>query len=160
MVAPGLDYQLSPANFLLTGRSGDQFRISRESCRVDVMTIRGKGSRPGWATPWFLTGLGANYCCEPEQKCSGRLGNAAEYGWIWDETLRRSISLASDVRGIGLRVELYPEADNWGTVQSARRVRYQSSLDGDDERTRGEVAIKNMDTGEQRQLSESPLRTR
>jgi len=51
----------------------------------------------------------------------------------------------------GLRVDLYPEADKLGKqfkYASARRVPFVAIL-GDDERGKGEVAIKNLESGEQ-----------
>ena len=86
---------------------------------------------------------------------------------IWDETnYDDSISLASELRASGLRVELYPEADKLGKqfkYASSREIQFVAVI-GDDERTRGEVAIKNMDTGEQRSVKREAvadeLRTR
>ncbi len=63
-----------------------------------------------------------------------------------------SLALARELRASGLRVDLYPEADKLG-----KQFKYASERGipavvvlGDDERIRGEVAIKNMSTGEQR----------
>jgi histidyl-tRNA synthetase len=60
--------------------------------------------------------------------------------------------LAHDLRAAGLRVDLYPEADKLG-----KQFKYASSIGvpfvaviGEDERAKGEVALKNMRTGEQR----------
>jgi histidyl-tRNA synthetase len=72
---------------------------------------------------------------------------------IWNEdTISESIELAQELRGAGLRVDLYPEADKLG-----RQFKYASSLGvpfvavlGDEERAKGQVAVKNMQTGEQR----------
>jgi histidyl-tRNA synthetase len=71
---------------------------------------------------------------------------------VWNEaSLANAVRLASDLRGAGLRVELYPEADKLG-----KQLKYASSrgvpfvaVEGDDERLRGEVAIKDLRTGEQ-----------
>jgi len=72
---------------------------------------------------------------------------------IWDEdSIPESIKLAQDLRAAGLRVDLYPEADKLG-----KQFKYASSIGvpfvaviGEDERAKGEVALKNMRTGEQR----------
>jgi len=71
---------------------------------------------------------------------------------IWShETRDESLALASDLRKAGLRVELYPEADKLGKqfkYASARNVPFVAIV-GDDERARGEVALKDMRSGEQ-----------
>jgi histidyl-tRNA synthetase len=72
---------------------------------------------------------------------------------IWNEdSINESIALAHEFRGVGLRVDLYPEAD-----KLAKQFKYASSrgipfvaVIGDDERARGEVSIKDMRSGEQR----------
>ncbi|MDQ2936261.1 MAG: histidine--tRNA ligase [Acidobacteriota bacterium] len=74
---------------------------------------------------------------------------------IWDDnSFLESIELAHELRGQGLRVDLYPEADKIG-----KQFKYASSrgipfvvIVGDDERARGEVALKNLHTGEQRSV--------
>src|SRR5947209_5552141 len=74
---------------------------------------------------------------------------------IWDEdSVDESFALASELRSQGLRVDLYPEAD-----KMAKQFKYASSrgipfvaIVGDDERARGEVAIKDMESGEQRSV--------
>jgi histidyl-tRNA synthetase len=71
---------------------------------------------------------------------------------IWNEdSIVESIALAAELRREGLRVDLYPEADKMG-----KQFKYASSrgipfvlIVGDDERARGEVAIKDMKSGEQ-----------
>jgi histidyl-tRNA synthetase len=71
---------------------------------------------------------------------------------IWDsESIVESVSLANELRGGGLRVDLYPEADKLG-----KQFKYASSrgipfvvVAGADERSRGEVAIKDLRSGEQ-----------
>src|SRR5262245_58756657 len=71
---------------------------------------------------------------------------------LFDETsIPESLRLASDLRRAGLRVEVYPEADKLG-----KQFKYASALGaahvailGADERARGEVTIKNMQTGAQ-----------
>jgi histidyl-tRNA synthetase len=74
---------------------------------------------------------------------------------IWnEESFGESLSLATELRSAGLRVDLYPEADKMG-----KQFKYASSREiplvaivGDDERARGEVAIKDLKTGEQRSV--------
>jgi histidyl-tRNA synthetase len=74
---------------------------------------------------------------------------------IWsEESFDDSIALAAELRSKGLRVDLYPEAD-----KLAKQLKYASSgeipfvaIVGDDERARGEVAIKDMKSGEQRSV--------
>src|SRR5260370_27172646 len=74
---------------------------------------------------------------------------------IWNEdSVGESITLATDLRREGLRVDLYPEAD-----KLAKQFKYAGSrgipfvaIVGDDERARGEVAIKEMKSGEQRSV--------
>ena len=74
---------------------------------------------------------------------------------IWnEESFRDSLAFASELRRAApeLRVDVYPEADKLG-----KQFKYASSrgvplvvVIGDDERARGEVALKDMKTGEQR----------
>jgi histidyl-tRNA synthetase len=74
---------------------------------------------------------------------------------IWDsESMVESVALANELRGAGLRVDLYPEADKIG-----KQFKYASTrgvpfvvVAGDEERTRGEVAIKDLRSGEQRNV--------
>src|SRR5262249_18003317 len=71
---------------------------------------------------------------------------------IWShETRDDSLAMASELRKAGLRVDLYPEAD-----KIRKQVKYASArpapfvaILGDDERARGEVAIKDLRSGEQ-----------
>jgi histidyl-tRNA synthetase len=71
---------------------------------------------------------------------------------IWNEdSTDESMTLASELRSKGLRVDLYPEAD-----KLAKQFKYASSRSipfvvilGDEERAQGVVAIKDMNTGEQ-----------
>src|SRR4030095_359553 len=74
---------------------------------------------------------------------------------IWNEdAIGESISLASELRSAGLRVDLYPEADKMGKqfkYASSREIPFVAII-GDDERARGEVAIKEMQSGEQRSV--------
>jgi len=72
---------------------------------------------------------------------------------LWNEdSISDSLALAHELRESGLRVDLYPEPD-----KLAKQFKYASergipavAVLGDDERIRGEVAIKDMRTGEQR----------
>ncbi len=71
---------------------------------------------------------------------------------IWDEeSVTESVRLATELRAAGLRVDLYPEAD-----KVAKQFKYAASREipfvvllGEDERSRGEVSIKDMRSGEQ-----------
>jgi len=71
---------------------------------------------------------------------------------LWNEdSIGESIALASELRSAGLRVDLYPEADKMGKqfkYASSRGIRFVAII-GDDERARGEVAIKDMRSGDQ-----------
>ena len=71
---------------------------------------------------------------------------------IWShETRNQSIAAAQAFRDAGLRADVYPEADKLGKqfkYASARRVPFVAIL-GDDERARGEVALKDLRSGEQ-----------
>jgi histidyl-tRNA synthetase len=74
---------------------------------------------------------------------------------IWnEESVGESMALATELRSKGLRVDVYSEAD-----KLAKQFKYASSrgipivaIVGDEERTRGEVAIKDMKSGEQRSV--------
>ena len=76
---------------------------------------------------------------------------------VWnEEAVKDSLGFAAELRrsAPGLRVDVYPEADKLG-----KQLKYASALGvpfvvviGDDERARGEVALKDMKTGEQRTL--------
>ena len=74
---------------------------------------------------------------------------------IWNEdSVGESLSLATELRNAGLRVDLYPEADKMGKqfkYASARGIPFVLII-GDDERAREEVAIKDMKSGEQRSV--------
>ena len=71
---------------------------------------------------------------------------------LWnDESRADAVALASELRAGGLRVDAYPEADKLG-----RQFKYAAGCNvpfvaivGDDERTSGQVAIKDMRSGEQ-----------
>jgi len=74
---------------------------------------------------------------------------------IWnEESVGESISLAQELRAAGLRVDLYPDID-----KLAKQFKYSASrgipfvvMIGEDERARGEVAIKDMRTGDQQSV--------
>ena len=73
---------------------------------------------------------------------------------VWsEESVRDSLAFAAELRrsAPALRVEVYPEADKLGKqlkYASARGVPVVAVI-GDDERARGEVALKDMKTGGQ-----------
>jgi histidyl-tRNA synthetase len=71
---------------------------------------------------------------------------------IWNaDTTTDAIRLARELRAAGLRVDVYPDADKIGKqfkYASSRHVRFVAIL-GEDETARGEVALKNLVSGEQ-----------
>jgi histidyl-tRNA synthetase len=79
---------------------------------------------------------------------------------IWNEdSLPESVALANELRTAGLRVDLYPEADKIGKqfkYASARGIPFVAVV-GDDERARGEIAIKDLRSGEQRSIKRVSL---
>jgi histidyl-tRNA synthetase len=81
---------------------------------------------------------------------------------IWnEESIIDSVALAHGLRRAGLRVDLYPEADKVGKqfkYASARGIQFVAVI-GDDERARGEVAVKDMRTGEQRSVKSEDVAT-
>ncbi len=74
---------------------------------------------------------------------------------VWnEESISDSLQLAAELRAEGIRVDLYPEADKLG-----KQFKYASSrgiafvvVVGAEEKARGEVALKDMRTGEQQTL--------
>jgi histidyl-tRNA synthetase len=82
---------------------------------------------------------------------------------IWNEgATSESIQLAQTLRAAGLRVDLYPEVDKLG-----KQFKYASSrgvpfvvVVGDEERVKGEVAIKDMRSGEQQLVKRELLASR
>jgi len=74
---------------------------------------------------------------------------------IWNEdSISESIALATELRKTGFRIDLYPVADRLG-----KQFKYASSrgiplvaVVGDDERSRAEVAIKDMKSGDQKSV--------
>ena len=81
---------------------------------------------------------------------------------IWNkESVAESIKLAQELRAAGLRVDLYPEADKLG-----KQFKYASSLGvpfvavlGEEEQANGLVALKDMQTGEQRAVMRGDVAT-
>jgi histidyl-tRNA synthetase len=75
---------------------------------------------------------------------------------IWsDEARSDALALAGELRRAGLRVDVYPEAEKLGKqvkYAAGRNVRFVA-ISGDDERARGEVAIKDMMTSEQQSVA-------
>jgi histidyl-tRNA synthetase len=77
---------------------------------------------------------------------------------IWnEESIGNSLAFASELRCAApdLRVDVYPEADKLGKqlkYASSRGVSYVAVI-GDDERARGEVALKELKTGGQETVS-------
>jgi histidyl-tRNA synthetase len=71
---------------------------------------------------------------------------------IWNtERAGEALELAGELRAAGLRVDLYPESDKIGKqfrYASARNIPLVAIL-GDDEIARGEVAVKNLASGQQ-----------
>ena len=68
-----------------------------------------------------------------------------------DATIPQALRLAADLRREGVRVEVYPEPDKLGKQMkyaAGKRIPFAAIL-GADEIARGEVAIKNLGTGEQ-----------
>ena len=71
---------------------------------------------------------------------------------IWNkDSMSQSIELAQELRAAGLRVDLYPEADKLG-----KQFKYAGALGvpfvavlGEEEAAKGQVALKDMRTGEQ-----------
>lgn len=81
---------------------------------------------------------------------------------LWNEVwIAESLALATELRRQGLRVDLYPEADKMGKqfkYAAARGVRFVAIV-GEDERARGEVAIKDLESGEQRSVQRADAAT-
>ena len=74
---------------------------------------------------------------------------------VWnEEVLADSLKLAQELRASGLRVDLYPEADKLGKqfkYASSRAVSFVAIV-GEEERARGEVALKDLRSGEQQSV--------
>jgi histidyl-tRNA synthetase len=71
---------------------------------------------------------------------------------VWnDGQLDQSLRLATQLRGAGLRVETYPDADKVGKqfkYASSRGIPFVAII-GDEELASGTIAVKNMTSGEQ-----------
>jgi histidyl-tRNA synthetase len=80
------------------------------------------------------------------------LGSADVMVTIWNEdSVGDSLALATEWRNKQVRVDLYPETDKLAKqfkYASARGIPYVAVI-GDDERARGEVTIKDMNSGRQ-----------
>ena len=82
---------------------------------------------------------------------------------VWDEeSAADSLALARELRAASLRVDVYPGADKIG-----KQLKYAASVGvpfvvvaGTDERARGEVALKDMKTGEQQQIARGEIAAR
>ena len=74
---------------------------------------------------------------------------------MWNEETRAdSLALAAELRRSGLRVDVYPEVDKLGKqfkYAASRRIPFVA-VAGDDERVRGEVALKDLRTGNQQSV--------
>ncbi len=81
---------------------------------------------------------------------------------IWSrERTSDALALAADLRRSGLRVDVYPEPDKLGKqfkYAASRGIPFVAVV-GDDEAARGDVTIKNMNTGEQSALARHAVAT-
>ncbi len=75
--------------------------------------------------------------------------------------IETEIQLASELRSIGYAVEIYPD-----TTKLKKQMKYADDkaipfvvIIGEDERSKGSVTLKNMDSGEQNQIKPSELNT-
>jgi histidyl-tRNA synthetase len=79
---------------------------------------------------------------------------------IWNaDSAADAITLAGELRGAGLRVDVYPDADKIGKqlkYADGRGIPFVTIV-GESEITRGEVAVKNLRTGEQQVLPRSAV---
>jgi histidyl-tRNA synthetase len=79
---------------------------------------------------------------------------------LWNEQSRAdALSLATELRAAGLRVDVYPEADKLGKqfkYASTRGVPFVTIV-GDDERAQGIVSVKDLRTGEQQVVARDTL---
>ena len=75
---------------------------------------------------------------------------------LWNDDSRAdALALASEMRGAGLRVDIYPEAEKLGKqfkYASSRNVPFVAIV-GDDERATGMVSIKDLRTGDQQAIA-------
>jgi histidyl-tRNA synthetase len=74
---------------------------------------------------------------------------------VWNEdSLNDAVQLARELRRGGLCVDLYPQIDKLGKqfkYAAEKRIRFVVLI-GEEERAKGEVAVKNIETAEQRNL--------
>jgi len=74
---------------------------------------------------------------------------------IWNDDSRSdALKLAGELRGAGLRVDVYPESDKLGKqfkYASGRGVSFVAIV-GDDERASGTVSVKDLRSGAQQTL--------
>jgi histidyl-tRNA synthetase len=77
-----------------------------------------------------------------------------------DETASESLKLAGELRGKGLRVLVYPEADKLG-----KQFKYADSINipfvcvlGESEIAENKVTLKNMKSGEQESVSRDEIK--
>ena len=79
---------------------------------------------------------------------------------VWNEdAMADALALAGELRRAGWRVEAYPEADKLGKqfkYAAARGVPFVV-VAGPEERERGEVALKDMRSGEQRAVARAEV---
>jgi histidyl-tRNA synthetase len=71
---------------------------------------------------------------------------------VWNaDLLDDTLALANELRAAGIRVDVYPESDKLGKqfkYASSRGIQFVT-VAGDDERARGEVALKDLRSGQQ-----------
>jgi histidyl-tRNA synthetase len=75
------------------------------------------------------------------------------------EPIEEGLRLAADLRRGGLRVEVYPEPDKLGKqfkYASARGIRFVTVVGGD-ERAKGQVTVKDLETGKQTAASRADV---
>jgi histidyl-tRNA synthetase len=81
---------------------------------------------------------------------------------LWNaERIAESLALAHELRAAGLRVDVYPEPDKIGKqfkYASSRGIRKVVVL-GDDEIANGQVAVKDMKSGEQHTVPRRDVRS-
>jgi histidyl-tRNA synthetase len=79
---------------------------------------------------------------------------------IWNaDAASDAIRLAGELRAAGLRVDVYPEPDKIGKqfkYADSRGIRFVTIV-GENEQARGEVAVKNLKTGEQHVISRAAV---
>jgi histidyl-tRNA synthetase len=79
---------------------------------------------------------------------------------VFDEsTVPEILKMAAELRAQGVRVETYPEPDKLGKQMkyaSTRKIPFAAVLGGD-ELARGEVTIKNLETGAQESISRAAV---